>query len=320
MEDIFDETLDALKSFEENYKGNANVTTTLYDGDNIKKDHKLLVQKLENFSDDLGSRQKHKFRYQVCVYIIFILLSVVGLLGYYVRRAYLPWTAHILLLLFGASVFIIAGIETSNLFLSVEFCASIGNTIVSDFFPNENKGIGTYFSCPSKDTMRGISTAVYQMVQSFNYIYENVGNNSEVLEEYSMVLGTQKRNQTHFNTLLKNLKSSSMDDKYKKEYMKQIGSLMTLNNLMAGLLTMNGCRAAKNIIYYIEENYCYSNQYYIAGNIIAGWVSAFGFILVAIGLNKFITVMRFYFAKSLRGKKQFNEDVIDEDNDDLDDD
>ena len=50
-------------------------------------------------------------------------------------------------------------------------------------------------------------------------------------------------------------------------------------------------------------------------NVVFDMVSALGFIIISIGLNKLIITMKSHFARALRGKKEFNTDIIDEDDD-----
>lgn len=325
MEGIYDETMAAQRALKANFESEPNpqVTTSIYAMDLIEKDHKLLIQKIEQFSTDLKGIQDSKFAYQISSLVIFVLVgSLGGILGYVTRREFIPFTASLLLLLFSVPAFVIAGLETSYTFLSIDFCASVGNSITSGIVPNENKGLGTYFSCPSKDTMRGLATANYQMKLSFDYLYGELEKDLEPHKDeeigFDLVIegrGAPRRNNTFFKELIGKIKDNPVLDE-KEEKPKMIGeieNIMLINTIIAGLQSMSYCRTGKNSINYIEEKYCHPNHAYLVRNVIFLFLSSFGFVLVAIGLNKFIIVMRSYFAKSLRGKGEFNKDIIDED-------
>ena len=122
---------------------------------------KYFEEKYSNFDEDLYKIQKHKYHFQISSLVLFIIISLIGISGYWLRREYIPRIESLLLLILSALVFVIAELETTYTFLSIDFCSSIGNSIISGIVPSENKGIGTYFSCPSKEAMRTISTAMY---------------------------------------------------------------------------------------------------------------------------------------------------------------
>lgn len=79
---------------------------------------------------------------------------------------------------------------------------------------------------------------------------------------------------------------------------------------------MNKCRTARNVINHSEEYYCAVNHKYMTQNIIWLFFAAIGYVILAIGLNKLIIVMKSYFARALRGKGEFNNDIIEEDDED----
>ena len=331
MESIYKETFKNKDAIVEIFKGDTdpNVNVSLYGESLIKESHKILIEKMENFNKDLYKIQKHKFRFQVASLILFLIISLVGIAGYWVRREYIPWIASLLLLILAAPVFGMAGLETTYTFLSIDFCSSIGNSIISGIIPSENKGIGTYLSCPSKETMRTISTAIYQYVVTYDYLFNKTDYYAKErtwlrIEEG---LGEDKRNNTYFKQLydiVSGIDKIDIDENDKKGDEDQILELVkrnlksfgVMNVLMAGLLSMTSCYTAKNSINYIEEKYCYKNHAYMFRNVIFDTIAAIGFIVISVGLNKLIITMRSHFAKSLRGKKEFNTDIIDDDDDD----
>ena len=86
-----------------------------------------------------------------------------------------------------------------------------------------------------------------------------------------------------------------------------------INVIIAGLLSMTTCYTSRNSINYIEENYCYKNHGYMFRNVIFDMISAIFFIITSVGLNKLIVTMKSKYARALRGKKEFNNDIINDD-------
>ena len=334
--DVIDEvetiTYNKLKEFQKDFSDKEGITTSLYGESLIKKSNQELKEKYQQFYDDVYTIQKHKFRFQVASLILFVLITLIGVGGYWVRREYIPWIASNLLLLLAAPVFVMAGLETTCTFLSIDFCSSLGNSIISGIIPSENKGIGTYFSCPPKDTMSAISTAIYQYIVDFDYMYNEIQNIYEDKNYFKInfEVGTDKRNNTHFSLLKDALKKADLkvlaeendeeyekdkDEKYRTTFMHNLDGFQILNELMGGLLSMTSCLTAKNNIHYIEEKYCYPNHAYMFRNVVFDMLSAVAFVITAVGLNKLIITMRAHFARALRGKKEFNTDIIDDDDD-----
>ena len=320
MEDIFEETMKIKDRLEASVETTKYFNSSLYGEALIKSDHERLVNKYKSFVEDVDSIQKHKFRFQVCSLVLFLLISFIGIAGFWIRREYIPWIASIILLLLAAPVFIMAGLETTYTFLSIDFCSTIGSSIISGITPTEDKGLGTYLSCPSKDTMKTISTAIYQYIVDFDYLFNQTDvliNSTEVLDSEDYYLGRDKRNNTHFELLAEKIpKAMDGSEKNKTEIIvKNLEVLGYMNVLLAGLLSMTSCYTAKNSINYIEEKYCYVNHGYMFRNVIFDMLAAIGFIVISVGLNKLMIVMRSHYSRSLRGKKEFNTDIIDDDDD-----
>ncbi len=323
LQDIFDETMKLKENFQGLIETDKNVNTSLYGESLIREDHEILKKKYQSFIDDVDGIQKHKFRFQICSLILFLLISLIGVGTFWIRRDYIQWITSVILLLLAAPVFIMAGLETTYTFLSIDFCSNIGSSIISGIIPSENKGIGTYLSCPSKDTMRTISTAIYQYIVDFDYLFNETDYliNGSVYDREDFYLGKDKRNNTHFELLYdrisgEEIESASESEKEAKTtILRNLKIFGLLNVLLAGLLSMTSCYTSKNIINFIEEKYCYVNHGYMFRNVIFDMCSAIGFIVISVGLNKLIIVMKSHFARSLRGKKQFNDDILDEDDD-----
>ena len=321
MNNIYKETIDNQNFLIELMKDDESINPNIYGLDLINSAKVDIAKKYDNFERDLYSIQKHKFRFQVSTLILFIIISVVGVSGYWIRRDYIPLIASMLLLLFAAPVFVMAGLETTYTFLSIDFCSSIGNSIISGIVPSEDKGLGTYLSCPPKETLRSISTAVYEYIANFDYLWnetKTIINNNDWLKN-NITLEEDKRNNTLFEDLYKEVKNitptgnNTDNDRNKEIVMRNFECFKVMNLVIAGLLSMTSCYTSRNSINYIEEQYCYENHGYMFRNVIFDMISALGFIIMSIGLNKLIVTMRRKYAKALRGKKEFNDDVINDD-------
>jgi hypothetical protein len=327
LSNIYEETFKNKSELEFIFKDDPKINTSFYGEPLINESYKILKEKFSTFDEDLYTIQKHKYRFQISSLVLFIIISLIGISGYWLRREYIPWIASLLLLILSAPVFAMAGLETTYTFLSIDFCSSIGNSVISGIIPSENKGIGTYFSCPSKEAMRTISTAMYQYIVNYDYLYNETGywlSKKKWLKHLS--LGTDKRDNEYFDKLYIDVEKSEKpthideqeeDDDYAKELIKRnLKSFKYFNNILAGLLSMTSCFSSKNSINYIEEKYCYKNHAYMFKNVIFDTISAIGFIIISIGLNKLIITMRSHFKRALRGKKEFNTDIMDEDDED----
>ena len=237
------------------------VVTSISNLDKISADHENLKEKLTNFTNDVSGFQSPKFGYQVSVMVLFPLFAVGGLSGYFLRRSYIPWIGSMLIFIFTVPFIIVAGLECAYIFLQIDFCSVIGNSITSGITPSENKRLGTYLSCPSKDVMRIISTDIYEYIISFNAIHEKLKTELESIEGCPYSVGDDIRNNTHFEYLYNELQKN---DIYKQKHLDICAyDLFTINNILAGLLSMSNCRTAKNSINFIEENFCYTNSGYM---------------------------------------------------------
>ena len=303
------------------------IDLSIYGEDVINKDFTELQNKLDNFEKDLNSIQIPKFNYQITSLVLFIIFAAVGISGYWLRREYIPLISSIILLLLGAPIIAVGGIETAYTFISVDFCSTIGSSIISGITPSENTGLGTYLSCPSKDTMRTISTSIYQYIVNFDNLYDQIRYNISNNTYFSVLnLGTDKRDNEYFRELKEKVElvnytsGNPLEEKRCKELKEDITASLDIfvyvNYILAGLLSMTSCLTAKNSINLIEQDYCYENHGYMFNNIVFSVLTGLGFIITSAGINKLIIVMRNRYARALRGKKEFNTDIITEDDDD----
>ena len=299
------------------------IDLSIYGEDVINKDFTELQNKLDNFEKDLNSIQIPKFNYQITSLVLFIIFAAVGISGYWLRREYIPLISSIILLLLGAPIIAVGGIETAYTFISVDFCSTIGSSIISGITPSENTGLGTYLSCPSKETMRILSTAIYQYIVNFDSLYKHTKENLSLYESLVEINleNDKKRDNDYLREVQKNLtktetKNLKKEIDAKESAIHAINVFININYILAGLLSMTSCLTAKNSINFIEENYCYENHDYMFYNMLFSLLAGISFIITAAGINKLIIVMRNRYSRALRGKKEFNTDIITEDDED----
>lgn len=331
MKEIYDKDVISNKEIAstDDYKSTLDIDLSLYGQDIIEKDLQQLQNKLDNFEADLKGIQGNKYNYQITSLVLFIIISALGISGYWIRREYIPLIASILLLLLAAPILAISGLETTYTFLSIDFCSTIGNSIISGIIPSEDTGLGSYISCPSKETMRTLSTAIYQYTANFDTLYEQIKfrmSNNTYFNMYGF--GDDKRNNSYLrelrtnvsllnvNSTTNNTRETNNNAELQDDIIRSINIFININYILAGLLSMTSCFTAKNIINYIEEFYCYENHDYMFRNVIFSIFSGLGFIITSAGINKLIIVMRNRYSRALRGKKEFNTDIITEDDDD----
>ena len=325
MKNIYEKDIIENKriAIENDYQSTFSIDLSLYGEDIIQKDFQQLQEKLNNFEEDLHNIQVYKYNYQITSLVLFIVIAAFGISGYWIRREYIPLIASILLLFFAVPIIVAAGIETSYTFLSIDFCSTIGNSIISGITPSENTGLGTYLSCPSKETMRILSTAIYQYIVNFDSLYKHTKENLSLYESLVEINleNDKKRDNDYLREVQKNLtktetKNLKKEIDAKESAIHAINVFININYILAGLLSMTSCLTAKNSINFIEENYCYENHDYMFYNMLFSLLAGISFIITAAGINKLIIVMRNRYSRALRGKKEFNTDIITEDDED----
>ena len=313
MNKMYSETLNYMKIIKnteiKNGKGEIlNYIKEIYMEDSITKDIKKTSEKMDNFTNDIKTTQVKKFIYQIIYLILLPILTTIGILGIFLRRNYLPWISSFILFITTSFLFYFLGIEIIFSFIGIEFCQNINNSITTGIIPSGNKCLGNYISCSSKDTQKKIHTAIYELNESFNiiynFVYEQIKNltNSEI-DLYN--LNYKKREEETY----KNIKL-----KYSiKGISESCDTLINFNYVLSGLLSLSNCRTLKNNINYIEENFCGDGINYMIKNVSYGFFVCIGVFILSIGINKFITVMRKIAETALRGKGEFNDDILDND-------
>ena len=316
MNKIYSETLNYMKIIQKteikNEKGEIlNYIKEIYMEDSITKDINKISEKMQNFINDIKKTQTKKFIYQIIYLILLPILTTIGILGIFSRRNYLPWISSFILFITTSFLFYFLGIEIIFSFIGIEFCQTINNSITTGIIPSGNKCLGNYISCSSKDTQKKIHTAIYELNESFNtiynFLYEQIKNlNNSEIDLYN--LNNKKREEETY----KNIKL-----KYSiKGVSESCDNLINFNYVLSGLLSLSNCRTSKNNINYIEEYFCGNGINYMIKNVYYGFFVCIGVFILSIGINKIITVMRKIAETALRGKGEFNDDILDNDDED----
>ena len=319
MNKLYNITLDCMKNISnspiETENETLNYIKEIYMNESITNDIKIISEKMNKFTNDISNTQKEKFIYNIVYFFLLILFTAAAIFGYFIRRDYFLWISSFFLFILTSRLIYLLGKEMIFSFIGIEFCQNIGNSIVTGIIPSGNKYLGNYISCSSKDTQKKIHTAIYEINESFNIIYNfvllNVKNKNDN-ELLNKLINKKRENQT-FESIM--LKYSDI-----KGIKNSCYNLINLNYVLSGLLSLSNCRTPKNIINYTEENFCGNTINYMIKNIFFGVLVSISVFILGIGINKHMTVMRKIAETSLRGKKKYNEEILDDDDDKEDDD
>ena len=285
--------------------------------DLIIEENNKVISKLKSFENEINKRQTPKFVFQIIYFIFYILVSIAGGAGYFLRKEYFPLMASLFLLCISIPFLYIIGKEYSYLFLSIDFCSNISNYASYRIAPKEDYGLGKYLSCTSKDSLIKISTDNYEIGMTFNAVFENMTNNINRLPESIRVGNISfKRDMNSLKIINENYKNSSviLDNgtdvtELFNDIGEQAGILMGLNYILGSLNYLVVCASAKSNINYIEEHYCYKNHKYIGYSVLFEFLGTIGVIFLTIGLNKLTLLIKKHYSKILRGKKEFDDDL-----------
>ena len=86
--------------------------------------------------------------------------------------------------------------------VGIDFCQSTRQVMLSQYFKPKDQGIGKYITCPVPDIKRNLNTGIFQMTETFNYIYSDL---VEILSEspyLSKLTENLKRNNTNYKELI----------------------------------------------------------------------------------------------------------------------
>ena len=162
-------------------------------------------------------------------------------------------------------------------------CNDVKNILDKDLEPKMGKGIGYFITCPDKSVKKDIFSSKFIISKNFDYIYEEL--NKKYINYLNLTdqgLALKKRN----NTYNKSLQKYFIQSENSTNLSQGFETLSYYNDVLLALESLGVCEYARNSIYFIEENFCYKNIQAQQNGFIYYTLSAFGVLLVAIGLNK----------------------------------
>ena len=107
------------------------------------------------------------------------------------------------------------------------------------------------------------------------------------------------------------LKHELKDDNY-TTIRSGLDCLITTNELLAELLYMSKCTPAEKNINYIEEAMCHQIFKHFGYFVLYYFIGVIGLIILGVGFNKLILVLRKLQKTSVRGNKQFKDEFGDD--------
>ncbi|MCQ2820142.1 MAG: hypothetical protein MJ252_22985 [archaeon] len=197
--------------------------------------------------------------------------------------------------------------------------------MLSSMYKAKDKGIGTYITCPSNDAKRALNTAIFQMTETFNVIYNEL---SEVLNlRKADFFEHSKRDNNYYKQLIDEIKDENwtipendtekppdpQPEKDRQYVLTDLPHLIDYNHILGDLKSIASCQSADNAVNGIEASYCVDNFGNAAWSICFYMVGIVGVILLAVGFNKLILIIDRNAKKSLRGNKKYQGDDLDED-------
>ena len=227
-----------------------------------------------------------------------------GIASYWLHREWIPWLISLGLFIVTIPLLIVIGKQSAYTFLTTDFCQTIGNSIKSGIIPSESNGLGTYMTCPSKDARRSMNTAIYELSSSFNAIADDI--NTTLQNANKTGLGIYKRDNGYFQSLIDN---PVIDN---DTVTAGLGCLVKTNELLAELLYMSKCTPAEKNINYIEEAMCHKIFKHFGYFVLYDFIGVIGLIILGVGFNKLILILRKLQKTSVRGNKQFKDEFEDD--------
>jgi hypothetical protein len=283
---------------------NESFTKQVHDINIITEDQTNITNRFTQFVTDIKTIHNPNFIFCICFVVALPFLVGGGIGSYWLHREWIPWLISLALFIVTIPLLIIVGKQSAYTFLTTDFCQTIGNSIKSGIIPSESNGLGTYMTCPSKDARRSMNTAIYELSSSFNAIADDI---NTTLHNNNKTLGVYKRDNEHFKTLKHELK----DDNY-TTIRSGLDCLITTNELLAELLYMSKCTPAEKNINYIEEAMCHQIFKHFGYFVLYYFIGVIGLIILGVGFNKLILVLRKLQKTSVRGNKQFKDEFEDD--------
>ena len=279
---------------------NESFTTQIHSIDTITEDQRNITNKFTQFVLDIKTIHSPNFVFSVCFVVILPFVVAGGIASYWLHREWIPWLISLALFVVTIPLLTIIGKQAAYTFLTTDFCQTIGNSIKSGIIPSEPKGLGTYMTCPSKDARRSMNTAIYELSSSFNAIADDL--NATLQRESKPGLGMYKRDNDYFKALMNEPVSNN------DTVIKGLDCLITTNEILAELLYMSKCTPAEKNINYIEEAMCHKIFKHFGYFVLYDFIGVIGLIILGVGFNKMILVLRKLQKTSVRGNKQFKDE------------
>lgn len=190
--------------------------------------------------------------------------------------------------------------------------------MLSGMYKTKGKGIGNYITCPSSTAKRALNTAIFQMTESFNTIYQ---------ETYDIIISRKpefetysKRDNNYYKELIDGIRdenwTKSVNDteslKDKVFVLDNLVNLIDYNHILGDLKSIASCQSAENAVNGIEASYCVDNFGRAVWSILCYLIGILGIVLLAVGFNKVILIIDRNAKKSLRGNKKYQGDDLDD--------
>ena len=274
------------------------------------------MNRYKNLEVDLKSIENPKFIAQTVILSVDFVFALLGIIGFYIHNKYLVWISQLILFISIVPLFLLMALQADYLVAGIDFCKNTRTSMLSQIFPAKNFGIGKYITCPSTEAKQAISIAKYQIMCTFDNLYNeisNIGGGVLKKEEYG------KRNNKYYKYMIHNLEYGNWTEELTEEELqysiKTYINLIDYNHILGDLQSIGSCQSAENAANRIEETYCIDNFKYVGIILILYIFGIFGVLLLACGLNKVIIIMNRVANKSLLNKNKFKNDDDDSDDD-----
>ncbi len=97
--------------------------------------------------------------------------------------------------------------EASYAVVGIDFCQNTRQIMLTQFYPAKDHGVGTYMTCPSNEAKKALNTAIFQITETFNYLYSDA---SEAILPHDDEFGKYpKRNNSYYKYLIDKFKDDN---------------------------------------------------------------------------------------------------------------
>lgn len=284
-----------LSKAQDNLKTNGQVIvnpkykTAIYKYEEILKELTDQDISAKDFRKDMYNKEASRFKYEIACIVMIPLLTIAAIVFYFLRFDKFVLLISILLFALIVPTYVILGLNASHFILSIDLCQDLNKYITADMNPVNNKGIGKYVSCPSKNTLFLINTAKYDLGESFNVLIKNI-NDTMIVEKPDIPLGPFKRDNEYFGKLQKFF-SEEKNPRNDLSLSKKLYSLINTNQALESLDALSQCQFAENVINYTEEQFCYKNISTQFTNLFMYFFASLGLIMLTTGVNKLVVLL-----------------------------